>query len=197
VARIGELWQAGELADLVCVPTSDRTAEQARGYGLPLTDLATTPRVDLAIDGADEVDPALDLIKGLGGALLQEKRVEKVAHHFIVVVDESKLVDKLGTRGPLPVEVAAPSWQDEAAWLSTLGCEASLRGGQASPYVSDNGNYIVDCRFANGIDDAAALAAALDERPGVLEHGLFLGMANEVIVAGEVGIRVLRREPRS
>jgi ribose 5-phosphate isomerase A len=72
-----------------------------------------------------------------------------------------------------------------------------LRGGQASPYVSDNGNYIVDCRFANGIDDAAALAAALDERPGVLEHGLFLGMANEVIVAGEVGIRVLRREPRS
>lgn len=197
VARIGELWQAGSLVDLVGVPTSERTAEQARRYGLPLANLDAKPRVDLAIDGADEVDTRLDLIKGLGGALLREKRVERVADHFVVVVDESKLVDKLGTRSPLPVEVGVTRWQEEADWLATLGCEAILRGGKETPFVTDNGNYIVDCRFPRGIDAATALAAALEERAGVLEHGLFLGMANEVIVAGEAGIRVLKRESGS
>ncbi|MEE8409106.1 MAG: ribose 5-phosphate isomerase A [Myxococcota bacterium] len=196
VERIGEMWQAGELEDVVGIPTSERTAEQARSYGLPLGDLKDHPRVDLAIDGADEVDPNLDLIKGLGGALLREKRVERAADTFVVVIDDGKLVDKLGTKGPLPVEVGRDAWQGEAAWLATLGCDPVLRGGAADPFVSDNGNYIVDCRFAAGIEDAHALAASLDERPGVMAHGLFLDMANAVIVARADGIQVLARQPR-
>ncbi len=196
VERIGEMWQAGELRDLICIPTSESTAKQARSHGLPLGDLGQYPRVDLAIDGADEVDPNLDLIKGLGGALLREKDVELVADIFVVVIDGGKLVDRLGTKAPLPVEVGRDAWQKEAAWLATLGCEPVLRGGEADPFVSDNGNCIVDCRFAGGIEDAHALAAWLDERPGVMAHGLFLDLASAVIVARADGIQVLARQPR-
>lgn len=197
VERIGEMWQAGELKDLICIPTSERTAEQARSHGLPLGDLGQYPRVDLAIDGADEVDPNLDLIKGLGGALLREKDVELVADTFVVVVDDGKMVGKLGTKAPLPVEVGRDDWQAEAAWLATLGCQPVLRGGDATPFISDNDNFIIDCRFADGIDDAYTLGVTLDERPGVRAHGLFLGLASAVIVARADGIQVLARETRA
>jgi ribose 5-phosphate isomerase A len=194
VAAIGETWRAGALTDVVGIPTSDRTAEQARSYGIPLSDLTAHPRVDLAIDGADEVDPSLDLIKGLGGALLREKQVELAAARFIVIVDDSKLVERLGSHAPLPVEVERESWRDQIPALAVLGCQPVLRGGEDQPFVTDNGNYILDCRFAGGID-GPEVAAALDERPGVLAHGLFLGMASEVVVAGAGGLRVLTREP--
>ena len=148
----------------------------------------------MAIDGADEVDPALNLIKGLGGALLREKMVELTATHFVVVVDESKIVPKLGTRGPLPVEVTQFGWEHQAQWLTNeIGCIAKLRGGPAQPFVSDNGNYILDCTFTDGIDDPQALADALRDRTGVVEHGLFLGMADQIIVAETGGLRVLVR----
>ncbi len=192
VAKIGELWQAGILTDLVGVPTSERTAAQAKTYHIPLAGLHEQPVIDLAIDGADEVDPQLNLIKGLGGALLREKMVEAAAKRFIVVVDGRKPVKKLGTRGPLPVEVTQFGWKYQANWLESLGCLPTLRGGEAQPYVTDNGNYIIDCTFPAGIDDPQQLAGILRDRVGVVEHGLFLGMASEVIVAEARGLRIIQ-----
>jgi len=193
VAKIGQLWQNGTLTDIVAIPTSEQTAAQARKLGIPLGTLDQHPVLDLAIDGADEVDPQLNLIKGLGGALLREKMVEVAAKRFIVIVDKSKLVNKLGTRGPLPVEVVQFGWKAQARWLETLGCTPALRGGQPRPFVTDNGNYILDCTFPNGIGDPAALTAELQSRVGVVAHGLFLGMATEVLVGQADGVRSIKK----
>ncbi len=191
---IGQRVQAGILSNIVAVPTSEETRAQARALGIPLATLAEYPVLDLAIDGADEVDPALNLIKGLGGALLREKIVEIAAQRFVVVVDESKLVDRLGTRGPLPVEVTQFAWEAHVRWLESLGCRAELRReADGSPFVTDNHNYIVHCTFPDGISDPVALGQTLIQRPGILEHGLFLGMATEVVVAGRDGVRVIQR----
>ena len=184
----------GRLKNVIGVPTSVDTVRRAERAGIPLSTLAEHPVLDLVIDGADEVDPNLDMIKGLGGALLREKIVEIAARRFVVVVDESKLVSRLGTRGPLPVEVTQFAWEVHARWLATLGCRAEQRvEADGSPYVTDNANYIIHCTFPDGIADPAALAETLIHRPGVLEHGLFLGMATDVVVAGADGIRVLKR----
>jgi ribose 5-phosphate isomerase A len=191
---IGARLRAGALRDLVGVPTSEATAARARRLGIPLTTLVEHPVLDLVVDGADEVDPGLNLIKGLGGALLREKIVEIAARRFVVVVDESKLVARLGTRGPLPVEVTQFAWEVHVRWLAGLGCRAELRresGG--APYVTDNHNYIIHCTFPAGIPDPAALARTLIERPGILEHGLFLEMATDVVVAGSQGVRLMAR----
>jgi ribose 5-phosphate isomerase A len=191
---IGERVNSGVLQDIVGVPTSEQTAVQARTLGIPLTTLVEHPVLDMAIDGADEVDPDLNLIKGLGGALLREKIVEIAARRFVVVVDESKLVERLGTRGPLPVEVTQFAWEAHAHWLESLGCRPELRReADGGPFVTDNGNYIIHCTFPDGIPDPPALARTLIERPGVLEHGLFLGMATEVVVAGRDGVRSIER----
>lgn len=191
--KIGELWQAGQLTNIVGIPTSEGTVTLAAKYGLPLTTLDEYPVLDLAIDGADEIDPDLNLIKGLGGALLREKMIESATKKFIVVADGSKLVEKLGTRAPVPVEVVQFCWKTTARWLERLGCVPAIRGGESQPYVTDNGNYILDCRFPNGIDDPGELAATLKNRPGVVEHGLFLGMAMEAIVATETGLQMVHR----
>ena len=191
IIKIGEMWQAGELTDIVGVPTSEGTVTLADQYDIPMAMLDEYPEIDLAIDGADEVDPQLNVIKGLGGALLREKMIESVVKHFIVVVDGSKISDKLGTVSPLPVEVVQFSWKYTADWLTNLGCKPVIRGGEESPYITDNGNYILDCHFTTGIDDAQALNAALCAQPGVVENGLFLGMANQVIVATEDGLDYL------
>lgn len=191
---LGERVQSGELRNIVGVPTSEYTRGQARSLGIPLATLAEQPELDLAIDGADEVDPDLNLIKGLGGALLREKIVEIAARRFVVIVDESKLVGRLGTRGPLPVEVTQFAWEAHIRWLSSLGCQAELRReADGAPFVTDNGNYIVHCTFPEGISDPLSLSRTLLERPGILEHGLFLGMATEVLVAGEGGVRLIKR----
>jgi ribose 5-phosphate isomerase A len=191
ITRIGELLQAGQLTDIVGVPTSQKTAETARAYNIPLTTLGDCLSLDLVIDGADEVDPQLNLIKGLGGAMLREKMVAAVARRVIIVVDQRKLVDKLGTRSPLPIEVVQFGWKLQALWLENLGCTPALRGGEAEPFITDNGNYILDCTFPNGIDHPFELATTLTERIGVVEHGLFLGMTSQVIVADPSGIRFL------
>ena len=191
---IGERLNSGALQDIVGVPTSEQTAAQAQALGIPLATLAERPILDLAIDGADEVDPALNLIKGLGGALLREKIVESAARRFAVVVDEGKPVERLGTRGPLPVEVTQFAWEAHVHWLEGLGCSAELRREvDGTPFVTDNHNYIIHCTFPDGISDPGALAKVLIERPGVLEHGLFLGMATDVVVAGIDGVRVMKR----
>lgn len=194
IALLGERLQRGELTGVVGVPTSEASAAQARALGIPLTTLADYPHLDLAVDGADEVDSSLNLIKGLGRALLREKIVETHADRFVVVADESKLVPHLG-RGPLPVEIVSFSADAHVRWLNTLDCRAELwREADGSPVVTDNGNYLVRCWFSDGITDPYALARTLADRPGIVEHGLFLDMASVVVVAGPEGTRVLERE---
>jgi ribose 5-phosphate isomerase A len=193
VERIGELMKAGELRDIVGVPTSKRTEEQARALGIPIVTLDHRPELDLAIDGADEVDPNLDLVKGRGGALLREKMVETAAKQFIVVVDESKLVPGLGVTGAMPVEVVQFCWQYNARRLESLGCGAKLRMSDGRPYVTDNGNFIIDLFFTSPISNATSLAEKIASFTGVVEHGLFLGMASEVVIAGADGVTVRKR----
>jgi len=185
--------KSGVLRDLRAVPTSDATAQRAHELGIPLTTLSETPCLDLVVDGADEVDPRLNLIKGLGKALLREKIVEMQARQLIIIVDESKIVQQLG-KGPLPVEIVPFEAEFNVRWLNSLGCRAELwRDKQSLPFVTDNGNYLARCWFS-GIPDAYALAHALAGRPGIVEHGLFLDMASRVIVSGRTGVRILERE---
>jgi ribose 5-phosphate isomerase A len=200
IQMLGRLVQTGQLVGLRAVPTSKETAAQMNDLGIPLTSLAESPLLDLAVDGADEVDPQLNLIKGLGRALLREKVVEIHARRFVVIVDESKLVAQLG-RGPLPVEIVPFEFEAHLRWLGALGCRAELwREADGSPVVTDNGNYLVRCWFADdplrqpGIPDVFSLARQLADRPGIVEHGLFLNMAQQVIVAGAQGVRILERQ---
>jgi ribose 5-phosphate isomerase A len=193
VDLLGQKMQAGEIRNVVGVATSESTAQRARLWGVPLATLDEQPSLDLAVDGADEVDPDLNLIKGLGRALLREKIVEIHAERLIIVVDESKLVPRLG-RGPLPVEVVPFATQTQVRWLNTLGCRAELwLEEDGLPIVTDNGNHLARCWFPEGISDPSALDRALADRPGIVDHGLFLDMADTVIVAGVGGIRLLER----
>ncbi len=193
VDLLGERLRSGALRDICGIPTSEGTAARARAAGVPLVSLADHARLDLAVDGADEADPDLNVIKGLGRALLREKIVEIHADRFVVVVDESKVVARLG-RGALPVEILPFGLEAHLRWLETLGCRAELwHEADGSRIVTDNGNYLVRCWFPEGIEDAYALAGALAERPGIVEHGLFLDMATELVVAGADGIRVIER----
>lgn len=194
IDELGARIRDGRLKDIIGVPTSVGTVRRAERAGIPMNTLAEQPMLDLVIDGADEVDPNLDMIKGLGGALMREKIVEIATRRFVVVVDESKLVQRLGTRGPLPVEVTQFAWEVHARWLAGLGCVAEQRvEADGAPYVTDNANYIIHCTFPEGIADPAGLGETLIHQPGILEHGLFLGMATDVVVAGQDGIRILVR----
>jgi ribose 5-phosphate isomerase A len=186
----------GELSDLVCVPTSQKTEALARPLGIPLTTLEETPFLDLTVDGADEIDPRLNLIKGLGGALLREKIVAAASHRFIVIADSGKLVAQLGQRAPLPVEVLPFGWKPSAEKIKTLGGDPILRMDNDRPYESDQGNYILDCHLGP-IEDPEQLSRQLDSIPGVLGHGLFLNMASEVIVGTPQGAQVRTPEPRN
>jgi ribose 5-phosphate isomerase A len=192
--HIGERRAAGEWGEIVGVPTSEDTATRARALGIPVRTLEECPEVDLTIDGADEVDPALRLIKGLGGALLREKIVACASRELVIVVDASKQVEKLGTRAPLPVEVDPFGAPLQLPFLRSLGGAPELRhAGGGEPFVTDGGHHVLDCRFPGGISHPEALEAALDRRVGIVENGLFLGLASAVVVAGEDGVRVVRR----
>lgn len=192
--RLSERMKSGELTDLVAVPVSTETAELANHLGIPLSTLEENPQLDVCIDGADEVDPNLDLIKGLGGALLREKIVARAAHILVIIVDESKLVRQLGERAPLPVEVLPFGWITHQSWLEGLGCRPAVRRTEDEKlFVSDNGNYIYDCRFDQGIADAPHLERALNNRPGVMENGLFVELADHVVVATGEGVKVRTR----
>ena len=182
--------------DLKGVPTSLATAEAARTLGIPLTSLEEHPRLDLAIDGADEVDPRLDLIKGLGGALFRERIVAKAAKRFVVVVDASKLVPRLGTRAPVPVEVHPFGWRASQAAVKALGARVSVRTRDGQAIRTDNGNHILDASFGP-IRAPKRLARSLEEIPGVVGHGLFLGMADVVLVGEGRGVRTLRPRRRT
>ena len=190
---IGEKLAAGALRDVSGVPTSRATAEEARRVGIPLLSDEIPRDVDLTIDGADEVNPALDLIKGGGGALFREKIVAQASRRLVIVVDESKLSPALGTRHALPVEVARFGWKSQERFLESLGGKPRLRlSGSERPFETDQGNWILDCSFGP-IADAPALARRLSDRAGLVAHGLFCGLATEVVVAGGGGIRELKR----
>ncbi|RME47097.1 MAG: ribose-5-phosphate isomerase RpiA [Chloroflexi bacterium] len=192
--RLGEQISRGELSDIAAVPTSSTTAERAREFGIPLTTLDEHQRLDLTIDGADEVDPDLNLIKGLGGALLWEKIVAVASRKLIIAVDESKLVMQLGTHVPLPVEVVPFGWRLQMTYLEALGATPTLRRtANGEPYVTDSGHYIIDCQFA-GIDDPYTLATTLSVQPGIVENGLFLDMADLVVVGSPEGVSVISRD---
>jgi len=191
VEAVGKRVQAG--LRILGIPTSGRTAEQARILGIPLGELTEDKRVDLTIDGADEVELGrLDLIKGRGGALLREKIVASVSDRLVIVVDDSKLVERLG-RSVLPVEVVPFGWEATKRKLRYLGAIPSLRRGpDAEPFVSEGGHYILDC-VLNGELSAASLESGLNGMVGVVEHGLFLGMTTQVFVGGRNGVSVLTR----
>jgi ribose 5-phosphate isomerase A len=192
--RIAERIRAGALPGVLGVPTSRAVGEEARRLGIPLASDALPRDVDLTIDGADEVDLDLNLIKGGGGALLREKIVAQASRREVIVVDDAKLSPRLGTRRALPVEVLAFGWSSQARWLEALGARVELRGAAAgAPFVTDSGNLILDCRFGP-LADPLGLAARLDARTGIVEHGLFLGLASDLIVAGASGVRHRTRE---
>ena len=192
---LAERLNRGGLRNVVGVPTSLRTAREARELGIPLTSLAEHPALDLTVDGADEVDPRLNLIKGLGGALLREKMVAQASERLAIMVDESKVVTSLGDKSPIPVEVVQFGWEVHERFLKSWGARPVVRRlPDGQPVTSDNGNYIIDCYFSGGVDDAVALDGALAARAGVVESGLFLGMATQVLVGSQGGVRSLFRD---
>jgi ribose 5-phosphate isomerase A len=171
------------------IATSRESEELARRLGITLVDDPAQP-IDLAVDGADEIDPQLRLIKGHGGALFREKLVASSARRFVVIADASKLVQRLGQTF-VPVEILPFLWRQTAQRLTTLGADSRLRTDGESPYVTDNGNLILDLSFAGGIEDPEGIAAAIKATTGVLEHGLFLGLTTGAIVAEPEGLRIL------
>ena len=196
VELLGEALRTGALRDIVGVPTSARTELAARAAGIELIRLGQRAALDLAVDGADEVSPSLDLIKGMGGALLREKMVVQASERFVVIADAGKRVERLGTLSPLPVEVVEWGMDAQLRFLRSLGAEAFVRSGSGGePARSDNGNVFLDCRFAGGIEDPAGLERALGQRAGIVETGLFLGLASEAVIAGEDGVEILRASP--
>jgi ribose 5-phosphate isomerase A len=196
VHRIAQLLRDGQLQDILGIPCSRQVEKEAQRLGIPLTTLDEHPAIDLTIDGADEVDANLDLIKGGGGALLREKIVAQASRREIIVVDESKLSPALGTRWPVPVEVISFGLHLQIAYLTSLGAEATpRRNDDGTDFWTDQGNLILDCNFGP-IPDPVQLAALLDKRAGIVEHGLFLGLATDVIVACEQKIQHLRRDER-
>lgn len=194
VKHIARLLETRGLSDILGVPCSRQVEDEARGMGIPLTTLEDHPIIDVTIDGADEVDPNLDLIKGGGGALLREKIVAQASRREIIVVDESKLSPSLGSRWPVPVEVVPFGLRSQVHYLESLGARVRVRQARhGDRFTSDQGNIILDCDFGP-IADPAKIASKLEVRAGIVAHGLFLGLATDVVVANAKGIRHLKRD---
>lgn len=192
VRRIGALLAEGRLQRIVGIPTAEVTAREAERAGVPLGSLDDHPSVDVTIDGADEIDPQLNLIKGLGGALLREKIVAAASRRLIIIADDSKRVDQLGTRAPVPVEVVTFAKRPTTAYLASLGARVVERRQDGRPFITDEGNVILDCHFP-GLTNPQEIAQLIRAQPGVVEHGLFLGMATEAVIAGAQGIVIIER----
>jgi len=189
---LGERLASGALAGVAGVPTSAATAARCAELGIPLLTLEQAGELALVIDGADEIDPRLDLIKGLGGAHLREKVVAAAAREMVVVADETKIVGRLGERAPLPVEVITFAVPVAERLLRGLGWEPELRVDDGRPFVTDEGNRILHCRREEWVD-TEALAAEISQVPGVVAHGFFLGFASAAVVATREGVQELRR----
>ncbi len=192
--RIAELIKSKELTNILAVPCSAQTEADARELGIPLTTLEEHPNIDLTIDGADEVAPNFDVIKGGGGALLREKIVAQATKREIIVVDESKLSPSLGTKWAVPVEVIPFGYGSQKVYLEGLGAKVVIRQKKdGTTYYTDQGNIILDCNFG-AISDPAGLAQQFKQRTGIVEHGLFIRLVSDVIVAAASGIRELKRQ---
>jgi ribose 5-phosphate isomerase A len=182
---------------IIGIPTSRQTEREARRLGIPLSTLAEHDHIDVTIDGADEVDGGLNLLKGRGGAVLREKIIASTSQQLIIVIDETKLVDRLGVHGSVAVEVVPFAWDATARKLQSLGARVVRRTTpEGQPFVTDGGHYILNCAFGT-IDDPKQLQRQLDGTVGVVEHGLFLGMASVVIVGGSRGVHVLRAQDKT
>lgn len=191
IRRIAELMREGQLHDITGIPCSLSVEQEASRLGIPLTNLEEHPIIDLTIDGADEVDSKLNLIKGAGGALLREKIVAQASRREVIVVDESKLVPVLGSRRPVPVEVVPFGYSSQIAYLESLGARVNIaRDITGEPRRTDQGNLLLFCEFGP-LGQPQQLAQRLSERAGIVEHGLFLGFATDVIVATKEGVRHL------
>ena len=191
---LGEAVRSDKLKGIRGVPTSKYSELRAQKLGITIASLAECPHPDITIDGADEVDPNLDLIKGAGGALLREKVVAQNSKRLVIIIDPSKLVTRLGEHFPLPVEVTHFGHESQELFFKSLGCTPTLRKDKAGhPFDTDNGNYIYDCRFDH-LGDAAAIQSKLKTRAGIVESGFFLGMADEVIVGKDNGVEVRKRK---
>lgn len=187
--QIGKRIKSGSLKSIVGIPSSRRTAELARQFGIPMGTLDDFPAIDLTIDGADEIDPELNLIKGGGGALLREKILAQNSSRLIIIADETKLSADLGTKFRLPVEVIPFSLQPMQKYLVSIGAKPTLRIDEnEQTFITDEGNFIIDCEFGP-ILNPYKLAQTLKTHAGLVEHGLFLNLATDVIVAGENGIQ--------
>lgn len=195
IRAIGAALAEGRLRDVVCIPTSEASAAAARELSIPLVTFDDRPVIDVTIDGADEVDPALDLIKGYGGALLREKAVAQATRREVIVVDASKPSDRLGTRCHVPVEVIRFAARTERDFLESLGARVTLRPDGTGPFVTDEGNWILDADLGP-IDDVPRLAARLQERAGIVEHGLFVGLTADVLIATDSGVEHRSRPDR-
>ncbi len=190
--RIAELLRAGKLWDIQGVPCSKQVEEEAKALGIPITTLDEHPELDLTIDGADEIDPKLNVIKGGGGAMLREKIVAQATKYQVIAADHTKFSERLGTRAAVPVEVLPFGWRTHLRFLEGLGARVSLRRNpDGTIFLTDQGNYVLDCHFGP-IADPQELARALESRAGILGHGLFLGLVDEVFLAGASGLRRLR-----
>ena len=188
IRKLGALIKSGDVRDVVAVPTSRASADAARELGIPLTTLAEVAHIDLTIDGAYEVDPDLNLVKGGGGALLHEKIVAQATRREVIVVDSAKPSPRLGTRHVLPIEIVPFAAAAETDFLSSLGAQVVLRvGADGRPFVTDEANHILDCDFGP-IPDLGELDARLHTRAGIVEHGLFLGLTADLLVAGPNGV---------
>jgi len=190
IEGVGQLVREG--MDLKAVPTSIATEKMARQLGIPLVELNATPGIDITIDGADEVDPAFNMIKGGGGALTREKLVALASKQRVILVDETKLVSCLGQTRLLPVEVLPVAWTLSARHLADIGGVASLRDQEGKPFVTDNGNYILDCGFGE-IVDPPALEKQIRLLPGVVESGLFIGIADVLVIGYEDRVELKQR----
>jgi ribose 5-phosphate isomerase A len=192
VDELGRRLRSGQLGQIIAVPTSEKTARQAESLHIPLATLNEQPRIDLTIDGADEIDPQVDLIKGLGGSLLREKIVAAASARMIIIADQRKLVDRLGSRSPLPVEVIPFAERPVTDFLRSLGSRPVKRYVEDEVFITDEGNILLDCHFGE-LPDPFRLSQTIIAQPGVVDHGLFLGMATMAIVATDAGIKTLRR----
>jgi len=194
IREISRLLKEGSLKDIVGIPSSNQTEKLALELGIPLITFEQKSEIDLNIDGADEVDPDLNLIKGGGGALLREKIIAQSSTRNIIVVDEQKMSQKLGTKWALPVEIIEFSYKPVAKYLEDLGAEVTLRKNQnGETFKTDQGNIIVDCNFGQ-IENLGELNKALNSNAGIVEHGLFIGITDEVIVGKSTGVDYLRKQ---
>jgi ribose 5-phosphate isomerase A len=189
VRKIAQLIQSGTLRNVLGIPCSVLVEAEARELGIPLTTLEEHPSIDLTIDGADEVAPDLNIIKGGGGALMREKIVAQASKREIIIVDETKVVPALGTHWAVPVEVIPFGYGSQMDYLKSLGADVKIRQGSGgNPFKTDQGNLILDCNFGP-ITDPGTLADKIKRRTGIVEHGLFIGLATEIIIASADGIR--------